>query len=153
MRWPARPSHLSGTPPFFQSPAKRRRSVGSRRAGSVPISSLVRRLTRLRTLGGIAQGDAGNDRNGRLLGDAAGVGDHRLRLAYEVIELEIGLGVDQSDRRRQRAERVERFSCARMHRKDNGPVAACPGPIALSGLESVCASSTFAGRCSVSTNS
>ena len=52
---------------------------------------------RLRALVGVTQGQARYAEHRGLLGDTAGVGDHGLGVLDQVVELQIGLGLDQQD--------------------------------------------------------
>ena len=82
----------------FRRSSRRRRKGGQAPRiglGSVPRISLVPIAHRLGPLGRVAQCHAGDAHDGRLLGDAARIRDHRLGVPDEIVEFEIGLRLDE----------------------------------------------------------
>ena len=113
------PSHSGGMPPRFQRPSNSLSSAGASATGSVPISSLVPIVTVSGRSVVLRMRDAGHAHHRGFLGHAAGIGDHRLGVLHQVVELQIRLRIDQQQVRRQRAQRAQRLGRARMHRKDD----------------------------------
>ena len=139
-----------------------RGSVGVQRArdaepgrSAAEASRLVPSLDGDRPLGILAQGEAGDGEIGRLLLQAAGIGDHHRGAGDEAHEADIGQGLDQPDaRRRQRlgqAEFGEARGGARVDREDDRQRAAGPAARQAARRRSASGVSTLAGRCSVTT--
>ena len=146
----AAPSHSGGG---SRRAGGRRRPASSAgisaiRAGSSPSRVFVPGADRHRALGVVAQREAGDAEEGRLLLDPAGVGEHGARVGLEREEVEVADRVDQAHALGSRVQR-RRASCGSAGGRGRRPASRAPTSARRSIASASSGPSTSAGRCRV----